>query len=118
MSWRKTANTRLRELTGYEIRRYRPAAPKPKAAVKPAPEPKQLPPTLHDFTKLSVLLQVTPTDFLEALGWPADDVAKVADEFGEVTERLERRYAETETLFPSRWGVEQATGLTLYGLAR
>jgi predicted O-methyltransferase YrrM len=113
MSWRKTANSQLRKLTGYEIRRYRPPAPKPKAPAKPVP-----PPTLHDFTRLSVMLEVTPSGFLEALGWPADDVAKVADEFDEVTARLEERYAETEAIFPPRWGVERATGLTLYGLAR
>jgi len=114
MSWRKTTNSWLRKLTGYEIRKYRPAPPKPKTSAKPKP----LPPTLDDFTRLSVKLEVSPTAFLEALGWPADDVAKVTDEFDEVTARLERRFAETETLFPSRWGVERATGLTLYGLVR
>jgi predicted O-methyltransferase YrrM len=116
MSWRQSANSRLRKLTGLEIRRYRPPVPKPKA--KPPAKPQHLPPTLHDFTKLSVLLHVTPAEFLESLGWSADEVAQVAGEFGEVTQSLEKRYAETETLFPSRWGVEQATGLTLYALAR
>src|SRR5690349_11159751 len=119
MPWRTAANARLRKLTGYEIRRYRPPAPKPAAPAKAAPPgPTQLPPSLHDFTKLSVMLEVSPSGFLEALGWPADDVAKVADEFEEVTARLGERYAETETIFPPRWGVERATGLTLYGLAR
>jgi len=118
MPWRKAANARLRKLTGYEIRRYQPPVPQPKAPAKAAPPTTLLPPTLHDFTKLCVMLEVLPSGFLEALGWPPDDVAKVADEFEEVTGRLEARYAETETVFPSRWGVERATGLTLYGLAR
>ncbi len=119
MSWRKTANSWLRKLTGHEIRKYQPSPLKPKAPAKPKPRPpKPLPPTLHDFTRLSAKLEVSPTAFLEALGWPTDDVAKVADEFDGVTVRLERRYAEAETMFPARWGVERATGLALYGLAR
>jgi predicted O-methyltransferase YrrM len=121
MSWRRRTNSLLRKLTGYELHKYRPAPPKPKAAkpkpAKPAP-PAPTPPTLHDFTKLSGKLEVSPTGFLEALGWPAEDVAKIADEFDEVTARLEHRYTETETLFPSRWGVEASTGLTLYALTR
>ncbi|GGQ39460.1 class I SAM-dependent methyltransferase [Couchioplanes azureus] len=121
MPLRKTANSYLRRLTGYEIRKYRPPVRKPKPAPKPQPVAKPLPPqppTLHDFTKLSVMLEVSPTAFLEALGWPADEVAKVADEFDEVSERLDQRYSQTETVFPPRWGVEQSTGLTLYGLVR
>jgi len=119
MSWRRTANSWLRKLTGHEIRKYRVSPPQPKApaGAKPRP-PKPLPPTLHDFTRLSGNLEVSPTAFLAALGWPTDDVTKVADEFDEVTAQLERRYAETETVFPTRWGVERATGLALYGLAR
>jgi predicted O-methyltransferase YrrM len=118
MSWRKIANARLRELTGYEIRKYRRPVPKPKGPAKPAAPTQPPPPTLHDFTKLSGALQVTPSAFLEALGWPAEDVAKAVDEFDEVSAGLERRYAETETLFPPRWGVEHATGLALYALVR
>ncbi len=116
MSLRKSTNGLLRKLTGYEVRRYRPPAPKP--APKAKAKPKPLPPTLHDFTRLSVMLEVSPTAFLEALGWPADDVAKVADEFDEVAARLEQRYSETEAVFPPRWGVEKATGFALYGLVR
>jgi predicted O-methyltransferase YrrM len=123
MSWRRRTNSLLRKLTGFEVRKYRPAPPKPKAAAKPKPPakpapPARTPPTLNDFTKLSGKLEVSPTAFLEALGWPADEVAKIADEFDEVAERLEHRYTETETLFPSRWGVEASTGLTLYALTR
>jgi predicted O-methyltransferase YrrM len=123
MAWRKSANSLLRKLTGYELRKYRPVTAKPKAPAPPKPPaepapPKPLPPTLHDFTKLSGELDASPTDFLEALGWPADEVAKVTDEFDEVTAALERRYAETETKFPPRWGVERGTGLALYGLTR
>ena len=118
MSWRKIVNARLRELTGYEIRKYRKPVPKSKGTAKPAPPTQPPPPTLHDFTKLSVALEVSPVAFLEALGWPAEDVAKAADEFDEVSAALERRYAEAETLFPPRWGVERDTGLTLYALVR
>ncbi|RZU50274.1 putative O-methyltransferase YrrM [Krasilnikovia cinnamomea] len=120
MSLRRTANSYLRRLTGYEVRKFRPPAPKPAAKPKPPPakpKPPQ-PPTLHDFTKLSVLLEVAPTDLLVALGWPVDDVAKVVDEFDQLTDELKQRYTERETLFPERWGVERGTGLTLYGLAR
>jgi predicted O-methyltransferase YrrM len=122
MSWRKSTNSLLRKLTGYEIRKYRPAPPK-KAAPKPPPPakpaaPVRTAPTLHDFTKVSGKLEVSSTAFLEALGWAADDIAKIADEFDEVTARLEKRYTETETLFPARWGVEASTGLTLYALTR
>ncbi|MEV6597031.1 class I SAM-dependent methyltransferase [Actinoplanes sp. NPDC051346] len=115
MSVRKIINSSLRRLTGYEVRKYQPPKPpKKKAPPKPAPQP----PTLHDFTKLSVYLESTPTAFLEALGWQADEVAKVADEFDEVYARLDERYEQTETVFPPRWGVEQGTGLALYGLVR
>jgi predicted O-methyltransferase YrrM len=124
MSWRRSTNSLLRKLTGHEIRKYRPAPPpKPKVAAKPKPAakpatPPRTAPTLHDFTKLSGKLETTSTAFLEALGWPAEDVAKVSDEFDEVATRLEKRYTETETLFPARWGVEASTGLTLYALTR
>jgi predicted O-methyltransferase YrrM len=120
MSWRRSTNSLLRKLTGYEVRKYRPAPPKAKkAAAKPKPAaPAQTAPTLHDFTKVSGKLEVSSTAFLEALGWAADDIAKIADEFDEVTARLEHRYTETETLFPARWGVEASTGLTLYALTR
>jgi predicted O-methyltransferase YrrM len=118
MPWRTTANTWLRKLTGYELRKHRPPAPKPKAAAKPATPAKPLPPSLLDFTRLSTVLEATPTAFLEALGWPADDVAKIADEFDEVDALLAKRYAEAQTIFPPRWGVEHATGFALYGLVR
>jgi predicted O-methyltransferase YrrM len=118
MSWRKTANSRLRKLTGYEIRRYRPPAPKSTGPAKPKPPPSALPPSLLDFTRLSVVLETSPNAFLEALGWSADDVAKVADEFDDVDARLAERCAGGRTIFPPRWGVERATGLALYGLVR
>jgi predicted O-methyltransferase YrrM len=123
MSWRRRTNSLLRKLTGYELHKYRPAPPKPKAVAKPKPPAKPAPPprtapSLQDFTKLSGKLETTSTAFLEALGWPADDVAKIASEFDEVTAQLEKRYTETETLFPARWGVEASTGLTLYAMTR
>ncbi|BFU42306.1 class I SAM-dependent methyltransferase [Krasilnikovia sp. MM14-A1004] len=114
MSLRRTANSYLRRLTGYEVRQYRPPAPQPVAKSKRKPPP----PTLHDFTKLSVQLEVSPDDLLAALGWPVDEVAKVVDEFDELNDQLKQRYTERQTLFPERWGVEQGTGLTLYGLTR
>jgi predicted O-methyltransferase YrrM len=116
MSWRSSANKTLRKLTGLEVRRYKPAVkPKPKPKAKPAG---RIAPTLQDFTRLSEKLEVSPTAFLEALGWPTDEVAKIADEFDLVMERLNERYTEVTTVFPPRWGVEMATGVTLYGLTR
>jgi predicted O-methyltransferase YrrM len=117
MSWRKAANRGLRKVTGFEIRRYQPPSTPPKAPATSKP-PARVAPTLHDFTRLSVKLEVSPTAFLEALGWPADEVAKVADEFDAVMARLEERCAVTTTVFPPRWGVEAATGVTLYALTR
>lgn len=118
MPWRRTANKILVKLTGLEVRRYKPPVAKPKPAPKPAAKPGRIAPTLHDFTKLSTKLEVAPTAFLEALGWPADEVAKVADEFDAVMTRLDEQYAVTTTVFPPRWGVEVGTGVTLYGLVR
>jgi len=43
MSWRTVANSYLRRLTGYELRRYRPPAARPVKAPPPAPQPKPAP---------------------------------------------------------------------------
>jgi len=66
MSWRKTANRQLRRLTGYEIRRYRPPAarPKPVKAPPPAPQPKPAPditfPPDYDESARNIIRAVKP----------------------------------------------------------
>jgi O-methyltransferase len=67
MSWRRTANSWLRRLTGYEIRRYRPPAARPVKPVKappPAPQPKPAPdiafPLDYDEPAKKVIRAVKP----------------------------------------------------------
>src|SRR4051812_47262671 len=67
MSWRRTANSWLRRLTGYEIRRYRPPAARPVKPVKappPAPQPKPAPdiafPLDYDEPAKNVIRAVKP----------------------------------------------------------
>jgi O-methyltransferase len=66
MSWRKTANSQLRRLTGYEIRRYRPPAarPKPVKAPPPALQPRPAPditfPSDYDEPAKNIIRAVKP----------------------------------------------------------
>jgi predicted O-methyltransferase YrrM len=75
-------------------------------------------PTLRDFTTLSAPIATSGAVLLERLGWPANDVGALAEEFGEVSERLVARYHATNLAFPQRFGVETETGFFLYAATR
>jgi O-methyltransferase len=64
MSWRKNANSYLRRLTGYEIRKYRPPAARPRVPAKPSvpsePKPEINFPLDYDDSVKSIIRAVKP----------------------------------------------------------
>lgn len=102
MALKTRANRYFRRITGYELRKAQ----------------RTVEPSLTHLTQAAGHLEVTATDFLQALGWGADDQRMVVGEFEDVKARLNDAYTVRASLFPPEWGVEEATGLTIYALTR